>query len=102
MEVVLHLPGHLAKLPENERERLLRAGLREAVYARVRELENELSEAEARLAEYEKRYHMSLARFEEDILPTIDTYQEHEYYNDWFFWQSVADRNRLLLGQLRA
>ena len=92
----IELPRSLINLPEQEQRLLLRAGLYEAGRARLRQVEAEIAEAEAKSQRLESRYGMSFAQFESEALPMLDTFQVHEDYNDWFFWQSVlADRRSL-------
>jgi hypothetical protein len=96
-QMMLTIPQTLVDLPEQERALLLRAGLYEAERARARQLEAEVAEAEAQVQRFQARYGMPLSRFETEALPALDTWQVHEDYNDWFFWQSVwADKNSLL------
>ena len=101
-EVTLKLPDALTRLPEPERERLIRAGLHEAVRARVHQLESEIAKSEAEIARFEAHYGMSLARFEAQTLPHEDSLQVHEDYNDWFYWQSVQEEKQRLLADLKA
>lgn len=90
-QITIELPDSLAKLPPQERELLIRAGLQEAMRARRRELEREVERAQQQIAHFESQYGMSLAQFETELLPTLETPQIHEDYNDWFFWQNVLD-----------
>lgn len=92
----LEMPRSLVNLPEQEQRLLLRAGLYEAGRARLRQVEAEIAEAEAESQRLESRYGMPFTQFEIEVLSTLDTWQVHEDYNDWFFWQSVlADRRSL-------
>ena len=65
-------------------------------------MEAETLESEAAVERFESHYGMSLSRFETEMLPTLDTLQAHEDYNDWFFWQSVLTEKRSLLAKLGA
>jgi len=99
LQVTLELPDSLLKLPERERSGLIRAGVYEASRARVRQLQAEIAECELEVRRFEKRYGMPFQRFEDELLPTLDTLQAHEDYNDWFYWQSVLnDKKDLLAG----
>ena len=60
----------------------------------------ELTEAKRQLRRFETRYGLPLARFETEILVTQDSIQAHEDYNDWFYWQAVADEKTRLLADL--
>ena len=96
-QMTLEIPQALAELPDRERVLLLQAGLYEAWRVWMRQLEDEVAEAATHVHHFETRYGISLARFEPEILPTLETLQVHEDYNDWFFWQSVlADKQALL------
>lgn len=90
------LPDVLAALPEAERESLIRAGMNLAIRARIQEIETELKEAMAQIQRYETQYQCSLQQFEAELLPTLDSLEAHEDYNDWFFWQSVYDEKLAL------
>lgn len=100
-QMTLEIPQALAELPERERVLLLQAGLYEAWRAWMRQLEDEVAEAETQVHHFETRYGMSLARFETEILPTLETLQGHEDYNDWFFWQSVLADKQAQLDRIR-
>ncbi len=56
-------------------------------------------ESQKQIHFFEKRYGVSFAQFEKDILPVLDTFQAHEDYNDWFFWQTVLIENAHLLSE---
>lgn len=99
-QILVELPAALAELPPTERESLIRAGLYEATRARLRELEAKLAEAKLHLQQFEQQYGLSFERFEAERLPTLDSPQAHEDYNDWFFWQSVAAQQQALLVKL--
>ena len=49
---------------------------------------------------FEQPYEASFERFETELLPTLDSPQAHEDYNDWFFWQSVWVEQQALLVKL--
>lgn len=100
-QMTLEIPQALAELPERERVLLLQAGLYAAWRAWVRQLEDEVAEAETQAHHFETRYGMSLARFETEILPTLETLPGHEDYNDWFFWQSVLVDKQARLDRIR-
>ena len=100
-QVTLELPETWVKLPERERNGLLLAGVYEATRARVRQLQAEIAECEVQVRRFEDRYGMSLQRFEAEQLPTLDTLQAHEDYNDWFYWQSVLSEKKNLLASMQ-
>jgi hypothetical protein len=98
-QITIDLPDSLAKLPDAERESIIRAGLYEAIRARRREIEGEIQTAQMHIQQFEHQYGMPFARFESELLPTLDVHEAHEDYNDWFFWQSVlTERQHLLTG----
>ena len=98
-QITIDLPDSLAKLPDAERESLIRAGIHEAIRARRREIEGEIQAAQMHIQQFERQYGMPFARFERELLPALDAHEAHEDYNDWFFWQSVlAERQHLLVG----
>ena len=101
VQITLELPGKLLDLPERERNGLIRAGVYEATLARIRQLHAELAECELQVRRFEDRYSMSLQRFEVEALPTLDSLQAHEDYNDWFYWQSVLKEEASLLASLQ-
>lgn len=99
VRVTLDLPETLVNLPERERNGLIRAGVYEAMHARIRQIQAEIDECETHVHHFEERYAMSLQQFEHELLPALDTLQAHEDYNDWFYWQSVlSERKDLLAG----
>ena len=99
-QILVDLPAALADLPPTERDALVRAGLYEATRARIHESEAQLAEATLHLQSFEQRYALSFERFETELLPTLDSPQAHEDYNDWFFWQSVWAEQQALLVKL--
>jgi len=98
LQITLELPETWGKLPERERNSLILAGVYEATRARVRQLQDEIAECERHVRRFEKRYGVSLQRFEAELLPTLDTLRAHEDYNDWFYWQSALDEKKNLLS----
>ncbi len=100
-QMVLEIPDLLADLPPQERNRLIRSGLYEAARARIRQLEKEIVESRKQIQNFEKRYGVSFAQSEKDVLPALDTLQAHEDYNDWFFWQNVLTENEHLLSEIK-
>lgn len=99
-QMTLEIPQTLLELPENERLSFLQAGLYEAGRARIRQLRREVTEAEEQIRQFEQRYGVALSRFETEILPKADTFQEHDDYNDWVFWHSVLVDKQSLLTKL--
>lgn len=99
LEMPLKLSESLTRLPEGERDRLIRAGLHEATRARIRQLRAEFAETQRELRRFEARYGMSLTRFEAERL--ADAFQAHEDYNDWFYWQSVLEEKQRHLADLQ-
>jgi hypothetical protein len=100
-QITLEVPDVLANLPEQERSLLIRAGLYEATRAWIRQLEAEIAESKAQIQHFEARYNLSFLQFEAERLPTLDTLQAHEDYNDWFYWQSVLTEKQRLLAELQ-
>mgnify|MGYP005850158601 CR=1 FL=1 len=101
-QVVIDLPSSLVKLPETERNALLRAGVFEAIHARIRDLQRELSEAQQQTARFEQRFGCSLAQLEATGLPADASPADHDAYLDWVYWQAVADEKAELLAALSA
>jgi hypothetical protein len=101
LQVTLELPEPWVMLSERERDRLLRAGVYEATRARMRQLQAEIAECEQHMHRFEERYGMSLQRFEAEQLAGLDTFQVHEDYIDWFYWQTVLDDKRNLLASIQ-
>lgn len=95
--ITIEVPEKLQKLPSSERDALFRAGLYEAMHARIRQLEAEAAESSAEIARFERKYGLTFKRFEAEMLSSLDTQQAHEDYNDWFYWETVlAEKQRLL------
>lgn len=101
-QVVINLPSSLVDLPETERDALLRAGLFEAVNARIRDVQRELVEAQQQAARFEQRFGCSLAQLEAAGLPADASPADHDAYLDWVYWQAVADERVQLLASLSA
>ena len=101
LEMTLKLPESLMRLPEDERDMLIRAGLHEATRARIRQLKAEIAETRKEIRRFEARYGMSLTRFEAEKLAAADSLQAHEDYNDWFYWQSVLEEKQRHLADLQ-
>lgn len=101
MQMVLDVPDALIELSSAERESLLRAGLREAMAARARQVEQEIAEAVSEARVFADRYQMSFERFERERLQESDNLQIHEDYNDWFYWTSVLSEKQKLLASLQ-
>ena len=99
-QVMMEVPDLLAGLPEQERDRLIRGGVYEATRTRIRQLKKEITESNEHLQKFRRRYRASFTRFETEILPTLDTLQAHEDYNDWFFWQNLLTEDERLLSEL--
>ena len=100
-QITLEVPDTLAALPEHERSLLILAGLRKATNARIHQLETEIIESEEHIQRFETRYGLPFARFETELLPSLNTHQGHEDYNDWFFWEQVRTEKRSLLTGLQ-
>jgi hypothetical protein len=100
-QVVIDLPSSLVGLPEAERDALLRAGLYEAIHARVRQLQQELDEAQAQVARFEQRFGCSLAHLEDTGLPINASTADHDAYLDWVYWQAIAHEKARLLAALK-
>ena len=78
-ELTLKLPESLTRLPEAERDLLVRAGPHEATRARIKQVNAESAEAQQEVRRYEVRYGMSLARFEAELLVAADSFQAAEF-----------------------
>ena len=100
-QVTFTLPPTLATLPLAESDSLIRAGLFEAVQSRMHQLTAEIEESERHIQRYEEKYGVSLARFEVEQLPDLDTLAAHEDYNDWFFWTETRQQNQHILAELK-
>jgi hypothetical protein len=101
-KVALTIPETFSALPLQEQELLLRAGLYEALHARIRQIESELDETTAQLAAYEKKYGVILAEFESQILADNDSLEVHDDYMDWYYWsRAQAEKQQLLSNLLR-
>jgi hypothetical protein len=98
--VTIELPDILAQLPPAERDNLIQAGVKEAMRARLNEIRQEFAEAQERVEHFTARYGMGFYDFEAHYLKTNNSFQVHEDYNDWFFWQQVLERNQAILDQL--
>ena len=67
-----------------------------AVQAHVRRLTAELEESQQHIGQFEQKYGVSLAQFELEQLPQLDSLEAHEDYNDWFFWTEFLNANQQL------
>lgn len=94
------IPKALAALSPAEREELMRAGLYEAVQARIRQIKSEIAESKEHSHRFESKYGKSLEELSKE-LDSIETHKAHEDYNDWFFWNEVLHRNLKSLAELQ-
>jgi hypothetical protein len=88
----------VAALPLAERERLTRYG----ALVLARETESRLELAKRKLAEFEKKYGMTLARLNKVGLPDNAGLEAHEDYVEWSGWQSTHDEASEVLANLQA
>lgn len=91
-QIQLRIPKSIQALVGDERDRLLRMALRTAAKQRARELDKERREAVTHIRRFERKYGVSLSKFERKKLRALNTVQAHEDYTDWFFWTSVLER----------
>lgn len=89
----------LGKLPKGEREDLLRAGVYEAARARVRQLQQDVFEAERHIHRFEHKYSVTFEQFEGTLMAELDSLEAHEDYTDWFFWVSVLQEKQKTLDE---
>jgi hypothetical protein len=68
----------------------------------IQELEDQLEEAQQRIAEFEHRFGMSLARLQEVGLPKDADLQAHEDYVEWSSWEGYQAEIQAKLEKLRA
>jgi hypothetical protein len=99
-QMTVNIPKVLAALSPKEREGLIREGVYEAVQTRIRQIKAEIAESEEHVRRFEEKYGVSLGQFEKNLGDSA-TYQAHEDYNDWFYWNKVLNRNRQLLNELQ-
>ena len=102
LEITLKVPDALTRLPEAERDGLIRAALHEAVRARIEQLHLEIAKSKQEVAHFEERYGMPFSRFEAEVLQQEESLEVHNDYNDWFYWQSVLNEKQHLLEELIA
>ena len=100
-QLTFDVPSALAELPQIEQERLVRAGLYEAVRARRIQVESSVAAAQKEVSRLEQKYGVSFSAFESEILPDATSQQAHEYYNDWYFWTESLVEQQQLFGVLR-
>jgi len=81
------------ELTNQDWQRILTLGSQQ----RSHELKVELSKVEKYIANFEKRFGMSLSRLEKDGLPVDADFETHEAYIEWHSWETrLKDlRNRL-------
>ncbi len=89
----------LQRLPEPERDYLVRAGLYEAAQARILQLQEEIDECLTHIRQFKQRYGVSFQQFENDLLPTLDSLDAHDDYNDWFYWENVLKEKEQLVAE---
>ena len=100
--ITLQVPDMMMQMPASERNQLFLTGLYEAIRTRSRQLKTEVSDAQAQVKQFEARYGVSFEEFETTILPTLTSWEAHEDYNDWFFWQKIVDEKSKFLQQLQS
>ena len=68
----------------------------------IQELEDQLEEAQQRVAGFEQRFGMSLAHLQEVGLPNDAGLQAHEDYVEWSSWEGYQAELQEQLGKVRA
>jgi len=68
----------------------------------IQELEDQLREAQQRIAEFEHQYGMSFARLQEVGLPEDAGLEAHEDYVEWSSWEGYQAKLQERLEKLRA
>ncbi len=71
------------KLPIQDWDRILQLG----ADSRTRELQNELTNAEQAIVEFERRFGMSFANLEKKGLPVNANFETHDAYIEWQSWE---------------
>lgn len=99
-QITVEIPDTFMKLPEKERDSLVRAGLYQAIHARIRQVRADIADGQQHIHQFEAKYGLTFKKFETDLLPNLNTYQAHEDYNDWFFWLTVLKDKKTLLKKL--
>jgi hypothetical protein len=100
-QLTIEVPDIFVDMPQQEQELLIRAGLYQATQGLVEWLKKEVTEGYQQIKRFEERYGVTFARFEAELLPTLDSFEAHDDYNDWFFWQNVLNERQRLLIQLQ-
>ena len=98
MQITVKVPEALGKLPVQEQNILIQAGLWNAASARIQQLQGEIKPAQEAIHQFEMKYGVTLDRFENELLPELDTIQAHEDYNDWFYWVQVRAEKELMIN----
>jgi hypothetical protein len=96
-EIMSKVDTSVAALPAAEREKLARYG----ALALARDTESRLELAKRNLAEFERKYGMTLERLNQVGLPDNAGLEEHEDYVEWSGWQSTLDEATAVLRNLR-
>ncbi len=81
---------------------LIRAGLRAAVTTRRREIQREMDSALGQIQRFEQPYGIPFEQFEAELPLILNSPQDHEDYNAWVYWHSVAAEQMSLLEALRS
>lgn len=97
-DLIAKLDTSIAALPPEEREKLTRYG----ALVLVRETESRLELAKRKLAEFARKYGITLDRLNQVGLPENAGLEEHEDYVEWSGWQSTHDEALEVLANLRA
>jgi hypothetical protein len=93
-QITLELPETLAVLSAHEQDALLQT--------QMRRLTAQVEESQQHIGQFEQKYGVSLAQFELEQLPQLDSLEAHQDYNDWFFWLESHDAIVQTLGSLYA
>lgn len=92
----MEVPGKYSELLKDGV--LERRVLRALAKTRLQELEEELEEAEKHIERFQEKHSETLEEFEKHL----EGREEHEEYNEWFFWSRVRDEKQDLIDRIEA
>lgn len=98
-EVRLKIPEEFSGLFEDKA--VERRVLRSVAKQRLKELKEEKKEAESHIFEFEKKYGSKFREFEKRVETGKVGKEEHEDYNQWYFWEKVRNRNSKLIKKVK-
>lgn len=97
--ITLKVPNMLADIYKSEQETILESAIRHIVFSRLGEKKEKYKEVAKKVADFEKRYGMTLKEFVKSFPEDADM-TKHEDWVEWSHYEEVKNRLGLLIQKL--